>query len=383
MSSLRSVSISGSPRVEATDNDDDIRRQYYNRSVQDSDFDQRDGFFSENNDGGATFFEEPRAGPSQGYGPYNFYPPQPPPFYNYAPPPPGWGPYHWDPRASFGFQPVFQPHFPVPEHPPSYDAQYRQRPQRGFNPGSPRYQPYTPPRRASPNPPTVQLDDDDDVDTLQVLSEWNAGVEEDQPCESANDDGHLGAPRSVLSPIVIPDTICREIAELMVGGVSKETSLSIAKDFALVFETPGFSLKPPKMDDWLTIRAKEKDLLKKVNQPDDTLSKIQFKIMDIGGPLIELYARISENKDEDAEAVRLRRLIRSIVVQWGRAFAHVSKKRRSSAISIVEPSSDFLLKNEGFLQDIAAARESLFTRRFLDSMLTESSNREILDKCDE
>ena len=180
MSSLRSVSISGSPRGEATGNDDDIRRQYYNSSVQDGVFDQRDEFFSENNDGdgGASFFEEPRGGPSQGYGPYNFYPPPPPPFYNYAPPPPGWDPYHWDPRASFGFQPAFQPHFSVPEHHSPFDAQYRQRPQRAFNPGSPRYQPYSSPRRAPPTPPTVQLDDDDDVDTLQVLSEWNAEADE-------------------------------------------------------------------------------------------------------------------------------------------------------------------------------------------------------------
>lgn len=82
-------------------------------------------------------------------------------------------------------------------------------------------------------------------------------------------------------------------------------------------------------------------------------------------------------------AVRLRYLIRSVVVQWGRSFAHVSKKRSASAIGIVEPASEFILKRDDFLSEIKDACEALFARRFLDLMLTESTNRDILDKCDE
>jgi hypothetical protein len=308
-----------------------------------------------------------------GFGPYGpFYPP--PPLYGFCPPP-SWGAFNWDPRASFQ-----QPAFPAPF--PNGQQFDRDRQQHRHHPyARPSRTQQASPRPTPPFPSPPQRQDDDDDDSLQVLSEWNASDDPQFADAAAVDNGEEG--EDMFSSIVVPDALCREIAELMVRGVPSEQSIAISKDFALKFEPPGFSLKPPKLDDWLSHRAKEKDVLKQVNKADDILAKIQLKIMDIAAPLVELYARVSKNTDDDPSAVRLRYLIRSVVVQWARSFAHVSKKRRASAIGIVEPASEFLLKRDDFLSEIKDAREALFTRRFLDLMLTESTNRDILDKCDE
>ena len=59
----------------------------------------------------------------------------------------------------------------------------------------------------------------------------------------------------------------------------------ILAEFPLSFEEGGFSLKPPKMDNFLLRRAKSKSMLKEVQNKDEALNKIQLKIMDIAPPL--------------------------------------------------------------------------------------------------
>ena len=61
---------------------------------------------------------------------------------------------------------------------------------------------------------------------------------------------------SVLPPCPIaPSAICDEVADLLARGLPKEKSIVISKRFNLSYETPGFSLLPPKLDDWMSQRA--------------------------------------------------------------------------------------------------------------------------------
>ncbi|KZS01612.1 Uncharacterized protein APZ42_001680, partial [Daphnia magna] len=101
-----------------------------------------------------------------------------------------------------------------------------------------------------------------------------------------------------------------------------------SKEFPLSFEVPDFSLMPPKLDAWMSRRSKHRGVLKIVNAKEEALVRTQLKIMDIGPPLIDLYSKLSTV--EEAAISGLRRSLQAALKQWGRAFVHVSKKRRES-----------------------------------------------------
>ncbi|KZR97418.1 Uncharacterized protein APZ42_007730, partial [Daphnia magna] len=198
-----------------------------------------------------------------------------------------------------------------------------------------------------------------------------------QPLVEASQDA-----ASISIPIV-PKEICREIASLLAVGVSTDQSKLVSKEFPLRFEEEDFSLKPPKLDGWMGRRAKEKNVLKTVNSMEETLIKTQLKIMDIGPPLIDLYSRVSATTDDTPAGVRLRRSLQAALQQWGRAFAHISRKRRESVVSATDPRVSYLLKDESAFTTGKEAREHLFTGEFLSLMLKEASQDETLAKRDQ
>ena len=83
-----------------------------------------------------------------------------------------------------------------------------------------------------------------------------------------------------------------ELSGWLTEGILTDKSKDISKAHPLEFEEEKFSLKPPKLDSWVLRRAKDKEVSEQVNVSEETLLKIQQKIMDIGQPLIAFFSRI-------------------------------------------------------------------------------------------
>ncbi|KZR97271.1 Uncharacterized protein APZ42_007947, partial [Daphnia magna] len=99
----------------------------------------------------------------------------------------------------------------------------------------------------------------------------------------------------------ISSSLCNEISGYFTSGITTAQSKSISAEFSLSFEEGGFSLKPPRMDNYLLHRAKTKSMLKEVQNEDEALTKFQQKIMDITPPLIELAERVINFSDSQTE----------------------------------------------------------------------------------
>ena len=71
-----------------------------------------------------------------------------------------------------------------------------------------------------------------------------------------------GVVSTIPSATIVSKEICEEISLLLVSGVSTDQSKQASKQFSLSFEEQGFSLMPPKLDGWMSRRAKEKGVSK-------------------------------------------------------------------------------------------------------------------------
>ena len=189
-----------------------------------------------------------------------------------------------------------------------------------------------------------------------------------------------GVVSTIPSATIVSKEICEEISLLLVSGVSTDQSKQASKEFSLSFEEQGFSLMPPKLDGWMSRRAKEKGVSKIVSAREEALVRTQLKIMDIGLPLIDLYSRLTALTNESVETIRMRRSVQAALQQWGRAFAHFSKKRRDAVVSVTDPRVDYLLKDDSTFTTGKEARELLFTGSFLELMLREANQDETLAK---
>ena len=83
---------------------------------------------------------------------------------------------------------------------------------------------------------------------------------------------------------LVSSALCDEILGYFTSSITSAHSKSFIAEFPLSFEEGGFSLKPPKMENYLLRRAKSKSMLKEVQIKDEALTKIQLKIMDIAPP---------------------------------------------------------------------------------------------------
>lgn len=194
------------------------------------------------------------------------------------------------------------------------------------------------------------------------------------------------ASRSIAGPaereaLVVPLAISEELTTMMTKGLTADESKAISKEFPLVFEDKDFSLKPPKLDSWLLRRIKEKGLQKTVNANEEALISAQLKIMDIAPPLVDLYARL-HTLPADADGNMARRSVQAVLQQWGRAYLHITRRRREAAISITDPEAEYLLKNEEAFAAGKEARGLLFTDKFIESMLKDAQQDQTLARRD-
>lgn len=128
--------------------------------------------------------------------------------------------------------------------------------------------------------------------------------------------------------------------------MSTEESKAISKFFELEFEDPAFSIKPPKLDGFMLRHAKEKDRVKAVNASEKSNMQTQLKIMDIAPPHFDLYTKCVFSKGEGGGAeAQAKDSVKAVLHQWGRAFHHITQKRRRTIVALVEPAYDFILSN--------------------------------------
>ena len=80
----------------------------------------------------------------------------------------------------------------------------------------------------------------------------------------------------VTSFSLVSLALCNEILGYFTSSITTAQSKSISDEFPLSFEEGGFSLKPPKMGNYLLRRAKSKSMRKEVQNKHESLTKIQL-----------------------------------------------------------------------------------------------------------
>nr|CAH0108012.1 unnamed protein product [Daphnia galeata] len=75
--------------------------------------------------------------------------------------------------------------------------------------------------------------------------------------------------------------------------------------------------------------------------------------------------------------------LQAALQQWGRAYAHISRKRREAVISATDTRVEYLLKDEAIFTSGKEAHEHLFTGEFLNPMLKEASQDKTLARRDQ
>ena len=209
--------------------------------------------------------------------------------------------------------------------------------------------------------------------------------------DSSAEDGHRVADSDAASStpaFKVSQDVCSQVASLLVEGISANNSKSISKEFPLDFEEIDFSIKPPKIDNWVARRAKSKGVFKQVNASEETLTKIQLKIMDIGHPIIAFHSYIKGMLDRNEPSAAgpsiddLARGLEASLQQWGRAFSYITKLRRETVMDAMDPRFKYLLKEKDALPTGKEARELLFSGKFVDLMLKDARDDETLYKSD-
>jgi hypothetical protein len=136
--------------------------------------------------------------------------------------------------------------------------------------------------------------------------------------------------------------------------------------FPLEFVDAEFSLKPPKLDGWISRRAPlkaDRGVVRSINAAEESFTKTQLRIISsisssLAPPLIDLYARLSLLPDSEL----LKRPVQAALQQWGRAFHYITKERRKAVIALAKPGSEYLLRDPKTFDSGKEAR-SFFLRR--------------------
>jgi hypothetical protein len=97
--------------------------------------------------------------------------------------------------------------------------------------------------------------------------------------------------------------------------MSGEESKAISKRFPLKFAEESFEIWPPKLDNFMQRRAKDKEVPRNVNCAEEVLVALQHNICDVAPPLIDLYARVSALEDGEIAVEAAKDSVRSTLRQ--------------------------------------------------------------------
>ncbi|EFX69258.1 hypothetical protein DAPPUDRAFT_113810 [Daphnia pulex] len=166
-------------------------------------------------------------------------------------------------------------------------------------------------------------------------------------------------PRVAPKPTFVSQEITEEISNWIVHGLWAEDSKAISKRFEFEFEDKSFSIKPPKLDSFMSRRAKDSNRSKTIGAVEEALIATQLKIMDIAPPLISSYTP------------------RSVLSAKGKWKMKLKVWHRRSGGNGKEPFLTFL-SGEGVRWWRAyvpgkEAEDLLFTDAFLQSMLKDAT----------
>ncbi|KAK4006476.1 hypothetical protein OUZ56_011630 [Daphnia magna] len=92
---------------------------------------------------------------------------------------------------------------------------------------------------------------DDDLINQERNRYWLPGSTGSRSTESSGEVEFVTASEDAQSPIMIPRPISDELTTFMLKPLSGEESKAVSKLFPMVFDVPDFSLKPPKLDNYI------------------------------------------------------------------------------------------------------------------------------------
>jgi len=191
------------------------------------------------------------------------------------------------------------------------------------------------------------------------------GIEEVPAFENNQEAAEVTDPKG---PSFIPHELTKEIVKWGVVSVNPEESKAIREAFKLNFERPSTTLSPPAIDGWLARQFTEvgKEARQAMEVTEKAWLTAQFKVLDIASPLIYLLDELHRSPPLPYDQIIP--IIRASLIQWGRAFSHISDKRRANLLSTIVPGATHLLddpKAHAWRQ----RRAELFGQQFYGAIL--------------
>lgn len=175
----------------------------------------------------------------------------------------------------------------------------------------------------------------------------------------------------------IPHDLSREIIKWGCVSINPDESKAIRETFKLNFEKSSTSFSPPSVDGWMARKIKEagKNTSKAVEVTEKSWLTTQYKVFDIASPLIYLLDELENGPPMPRNQIVA--MIRASLMQWGRAFSHISDRRRANLLSSVVPGASHLLEDPKSFS-WKERRSELFGQRFFNAMVESRKQDETL-----
>jgi hypothetical protein len=170
-------------------------------------------------------------------------------------------------------------------------------------------------KRAGKEEKEVEGKEEKEVENAPSCSGWPKAAQQSKRNGKAAERARWAGPSKITPSRIAPSEIAGdsdgsfaiskeitdEIRSWQVYGLSSDESKIISKKYAIEFEDKTFSIRPPKLDSFMSRRAEYGNCLKAVNATEEALISTQLKIMDIAPPLLTLYTRIIALGEGEAE----------------------------------------------------------------------------------
>ncbi len=191
-----------------------------------------------------------------------------------------------------------------------------------------------------------------------------------------------GGSTSRGSKYSIPKELSLALTDWMSKGIPTADSKAIQELYKVDFDDESFSLNPPAIDDWQSVRIKRHVSRKAIEAEEKQWLALQFKVMDIATPLLNMYSiMIKGAKDKGSEHHVLAPPLKAALVQWARAFNHVTRRRRHNAAKAGTKALIHLLeKPEAY--GSKEVLHSLFGKTFEDALVNHSNRQLTLSQAE-
>lgn len=169
-----------------------------------------------------------------------------------------------------------------------------------------------------------------------------------------------------------------ELVKVMVDGVGAKEAKDLRERFKVVFEDEKFSLNPPALDEWMARRVKSLANHKTIELQEKILVSTQFKVMDVASPLLDLLCQLRSRSDDPNMAPMISSA-KAALLQWARAFNHLTKKRRHNMLMSTVPKSEYLLDSDTAFKPEETIK-FLFGPNFLNAMADQAKLDQVFNQ---